>query len=36
VGKVRELAPGMLWDAPIGLPLSSQRSVIVGVKNQVG
>jgi 16S rRNA (guanine527-N7)-methyltransferase len=36
VGKVRELAPGMLWDAPIGLPLSSQRRVIMGVKNQVG
>lgn len=36
VGRVRELAPALLWSAPSSLPLSSQRRVIVGVKNQGG
>lgn len=33
VSSVRELVPDMLWDAPLALPLSSQRSVIIGAKN---
>jgi len=36
VGKARELAPALLWGAPISLPLSSERRVIIGVKNQAG
>jgi 16S rRNA (guanine527-N7)-methyltransferase len=36
IGTVRELAPAVLWSAPIPLPLSSQRCVIIGVKNRGG
>jgi 16S rRNA (guanine527-N7)-methyltransferase len=34
--RVRELVPDVLWDAPMALPLSSQRSVIIGAKNHGG
>jgi 16S rRNA (guanine527-N7)-methyltransferase len=36
VGKAQDLAPAMLWGAPIALPLSSERRVVIGVKNQGG
>ncbi len=36
VGKVRELVSGMTWEEPIALPLSSQRSVMIGTKNHSG
>jgi 16S rRNA (guanine527-N7)-methyltransferase len=34
-GRVRELAPGLVWDTPVALPLSSQRNFLIGSKNQV-
>jgi 16S rRNA (guanine527-N7)-methyltransferase len=34
IGKVRELAPALIWGVPIALPQSSGRRVIIGVKNQ--
>lgn len=34
VGRVRELVSDMLWDNPMAIPLSLQRSVIIGAKNR--
>ncbi len=31
-GRVREVVPGLVWDAPVALPLSSQRKVVIGVR----